>query len=238
MSTMVLVRHGQAGRMGEEYDQLSPLGEEQSRRLGEFWVERGEAFDEVYVGTMVRQQKSEAAVRRVYEAAGRPWPKAEVLPGLNEYDSTSILKQLVPELAARDEEIARFRERVGDGPNFNHIDDFQRMFEAIVRYWVRGDHAEAKFETWAEFSGRVRDALKSIMERDGGGRRVAVFSSGGPIGVSVQTAMRAPDIAAAELNWRVRNSSTTHFVFSPGRLTLESFNDLAHITEPSLVTFR
>jgi len=235
---MTLVRHGQAGQMGEEYDQLSPLGVQQATSLGEYWVQRDEEFDEVYVGTMVRQQKSEAAVRAVYEAAGRPWPKAEVLPGLDEYDSNSILGQLVPELAERDEVIAGFRKRVGDGPNFNHIDDFQRMFEAVVRYWVRGDHGEPKFETWAEFSGRVRDALKNIMKREGSGRRVAVFSSGGPIGVSVQTAMRAPELAAAELNWRVRNGSTTHFVFSPGRLTLESFNTLAHITEESLVTFR
>ena len=37
MSRIVLVRHGQASFWAAEYDQLSPLGIEQSRLLGEHW---------------------------------------------------------------------------------------------------------------------------------------------------------------------------------------------------------
>jgi len=41
-----------------------------------------------------------------------------------------------------------------------------------------------------------------------------------------------------ELNWRVRNGSITEFVFGRGRLSLDSFNSIAHFVDPKLVSFR
>jgi broad specificity phosphatase PhoE len=66
---------------------------------------------------------------------------------------------------------------------------------------------------------------------------VLLFTSGGPIGVLVQTALGAPDRSFADVNWRVRNCSITEFVFSADRLSLDSFNNVGHF-EPALRTFR
>ena len=71
-----------------------------------------------------------------------------------------------------------------------------------------------------------------------GGQRVAVFTSGGVIGVAVQSALGAPDDTAIELNWRVRNGSLTEFIFSRARFSLEWFNAFPHLDEPRLRTFR
>ena len=49
MSLLTLVRHGQASFFQEDYDQLSPLGEQQARLLGEHWVRQGVRFDEIAV---------------------------------------------------------------------------------------------------------------------------------------------------------------------------------------------
>ena len=68
-------------------------------------------------------------------------------------------------------------------------------------------------------------------------RRVVLFTSGGPIGVLVQTALSAPDRSFLDINWRVRNCSITEFVFSSDRLSLDSFNTIPHL-EPALRTFR
>ena len=104
--------------------------------------------------------------------------------------------------------------------------------------WVKGEHAANGFEPWPAFRDRVRGALRGIMKSAGGGSRVAVFTSGGPIGVAVQTALAAPDPTAIELNWRVRNGSVTEFVFSGGRVTLDAYNSIAHLREPELWTYR
>lgn len=54
MSVLTLVRHGQASFMAEDYDRLSPTGEEQARRLGRYWTSRGIVFDRVCHGPAKR----------------------------------------------------------------------------------------------------------------------------------------------------------------------------------------
>jgi broad specificity phosphatase PhoE len=66
---------------------------------------------------------------------------------------------------------------------------------------------------------------------------VAVFTSGGPIGVCVQSALQAPRAVALRVNWRVKNASLTEFVFSKGRLSLEYFNHVFYL-DKDLQTFR
>ena len=45
MSTLALVRHAQASFFADNYDQLSPVGEQQARLLGQYWVKRQMRFD-------------------------------------------------------------------------------------------------------------------------------------------------------------------------------------------------
>ena len=69
------------------------------------------------------------------------------------------------------------------------------------------------------------------------GADVAVFTSGGPVGVAVQTVLEAPELKAAELNWRVNNASVTRFTFSGPRISLDAFNDIGHLGR-DMRTFR
>ena len=50
MSSLYLVRHGQASFLADDYDVLSPLGEEQARQLGRYWARIGLRVDEVIAG--------------------------------------------------------------------------------------------------------------------------------------------------------------------------------------------
>ena len=104
--------------------------------------------------------------------------------------------------------------------------------------WVEGDYECAEVPvSWADWSGGVRNALQQIMAAAGSGESVAVFTSGGPIGVCVQTILGAPDIKAAELNWRIHNGSVTRFTFSGDRVSLDRFNDVAHLNS-EILTYR
>jgi broad specificity phosphatase PhoE len=69
-------------------------------------------------------------------------------------------------------------------------------------------------------------------------RRVVVFTSGGPIGLAVQSSVQAPARSFLDVNWRVRNTSITQFVFDRSRITLDCFNAIPHLDEVSLWTYR
>ncbi len=107
-----------------------------------------------------------------------------------------------------------------------------------MRFYIAGDYESDGFETWRQFHDRVMGALAHIRSQERRGRRVAVFTSGGPVGVSVQTTLEAPEQQAGELNWRVHNASETLFTFTADRISLDQFNSIAHLTTDQLRTYR
>ena len=239
MAQLILVRHGQATPFEEITDRLSPLGETQSRKLAEFWIRNRATFDEVYTGSLDRQRRTEELVRAAFIAHGLDWPEAQVIPELNEYDADSVVKHFAPQLAERDPQFRMLVEATecgGGGPDQNRR--FQRMFEALMNRWITGELDSSEVESWRTFRDRVQRGLRRITQGRASGRRVAAFTSGGPIGVAVQIALNAPDRTGLEVNWRVRNCSVTEFVFSGERLSLDSFNGLPHLDDPALRTFR
>jgi broad specificity phosphatase PhoE len=237
LSHLTLVRHGQATAFETITDRLSPLGEAQARKLAQFWIRNQTTFDEVYTGSLVRQQRTEELVTEEFDAAGVAWPAAQTLPELNEYDADSVIRCLAPELAARDEEFRKLLEAShGGGPDRNRR--FQKMFEALMTCWVAGSLVAPEVESWPAFRDRVHHGLRRITSGGGSGRRVAAFTSGGFIGVAVQIALAAPDPSGLEVNWRVRNSSLTEFLFSGERLSLDTFNAIPHLDDPALRSFR
>ncbi len=208
MSTLVLVRHAQARPFQPNSDSLSELGEQQAVRLGEYWREQGIRFDEVYSGKMRRHiQTAELAGFSAFES----------LPEFNEYDAEGILRAH-PEWAP---------------PKDNR--HLQQMFDVAMPQWITAKLEGEGLESWARFHQRVLDGFRKIIDAEGASRRVAVFTSAGPIGVILQTVLCAPEQTAIELHWRIRNCSVTELVFTRDRISLDIFNATPHLSE---VTFR
>jgi broad specificity phosphatase PhoE len=210
MSTLVLVRHGQAKPFEKDSDRLSAVGERQAMALGEFWKARNIGFDEVYSGTLRRHT-------RTAELAG--FSQFQAQAEFDEYDAAGIL-------------------RAGNGhvePDVKDNRELQALFEAAMPQWMAGTLESPGLETWQEFRERVRRGFRGIVEADRPSRRVVVFTSAGPIGVAVQTVLGAKESMAMELNWRIRNCSLTEFVFTRSRISLDTFNATPHLLE---VTFR
>jgi broad specificity phosphatase PhoE len=237
MSQLVMVRHGQAAAFTHDADRLTELGERQAAVLGEYWVAGGVEFDEVVVGSLRRHAQTEAQVAAAYARAGKAWPKARIDPGWNEYDASGV-SQLAPALAERDASFAQlaadYQAHAGS-PDRNRY--FQRMFEVLMGNWVEGSLQSDKVESFEAFHGRVSASFDTVLRAEGS-RRVVVFSSGGPIGVTVQRSLRAPKPVALELNWRVRNASLTEYVFGRDRLSLDYFNAIPHLVDAGLRSFR
>jgi broad specificity phosphatase PhoE len=142
-------------------------------------------------------------------------------------------------LAEKDERFARLaREHKEAVDALDRRRSFQRLFEAVTTRWVRGELESPEVESWAAFSARVERGLKRAMEGEGKGRKIAIFTSGGPISVVTQRAVRAPTEMAIELNWRILNISLTGIIFSGDRLALDFFNALPHIDDLKFRTYR
>ena len=237
MSTLTLVRHGQAMPFQKESDKLSPLGEAQSQKLGEFWAGQRLTFDEVYTGPLLRQRQTGLLATASAQQAGLTLPTPVQIQELSEYDSNGILSRLVPQLGERDPEFKALVEAF-ERAETKLNRQFQRIFEVVVLHWLEGKLDSPDVESWPAFRDRVYSAIRRITAGGGGGKRIAVFTSGGPIGVAVQMAVGAPDRSAIEINWRVRNCSLTEFVFGSGRFSLDCFNAIPHLNEPGMSTFR
>ncbi len=213
MSTLTVVRHGQARPFDSNPDQLSALGEEQASLLGEYWKRVGIAFDEVWSGSLQRQRQTALL------AAGR---EAEISDDWNEYDANGILHHFAPPY------------ELEEGADRNR--KFQKIFEPAMLAWLAAE-AHPTVETWEVFRSRVLRGLRRLQEGPSN-RSVVLFTSGGPISVLVQAAIGAHDRSFLEVNWRVRNCSITEFTFSRERLSLDSFNALPHLERAELRTFR
>lgn len=239
MSQLTLVRHGQAAFLSDDYDRLSSIGEAQARQLGAFWRTRGMTFDGIYTGPRRRQINTAKYVGEIYGETGLAWPEPVVIEELDEYDGDGILREILPALAANDAALKslvdNFERASEPTERYKH---FQKMFEAATIHWVRGATASSSVESWRGFHDRVHRGMKRIVDGVTGGQRIAVFTSGGPISIMAQLAMKAPEEMAIELNWRVRNCSLTEIVFTKDRLTLDSFNGIPHLDDPALWTYR
>lgn len=231
MTTIFLVRHGQASFGGPDYDKLSQLGHRQSLLLGEHWRRIGVQFDAVYSGAMARQRDT---AMRVVEGLGVTH-ELQVHPGFNEYDFLGVLRAYLPEVARAHPQVALDSKQL-----FGDSRAFQDAFEKCVALWVR-DHAYSgtPMESWSGFCARAVDGIRAAAPA--GREAVLIATSGGVIAAALREALAISDDMAFALNWRIHNASVHRFRLGRRGLSLLGFNDVAHLDvagDPGLLTFR
>src|SRR5947207_10329693 len=232
MSRLFLIRHGQASFLEENYDKLSVLGERQARLLGEYWAQQRVAVDHVYSGPRTRQMETAAIVAGICRKAGLPWPEVQVMEQFDEYDGEWVMESSLEGLAEKNPELRKMQQAfLGAAGVGEKHKSFQRLFEVVIGKWVAGEVQVKDVESWPEFTARVHRGLALIANGSGGGRNVAVFSSGGPIGVTMQRALDLSPENTLKVAWMARNCSYSEFLFSGDRFTLSSFNALPHLND-------
>lgn len=239
MSTLFVVRHGQASFFEANYDQLSTLGERQSKLLGQYWVRRGIAFDEIYSGPRQRQVRTADLIGEVYRQAGLHWPEVQVANEFDEYHAEAVLKQSLPTLVEQNPTIRDLYAAVQQATDQKEIlRTFQRVYEVVISSWAQEELSLAEIEPWRDFLARVQGGLDAITRKKGRGRRVAIFTSGGPVGVTLMRALGLTSQRTLEMAWMVRNAAVTEYIFSQDRFTLSQFNGVSHLDDAELLTYR
>jgi broad specificity phosphatase PhoE len=240
MSRLFLVRHGQASFLEQNYDKLSTTGERQARLLGEYWARGRMTFDRVYSGPRSRQIETAQITGEVYKRARLPWPELQIMQEFDEYAGEWVMESSLAGLAESNPQVRALQEAFRNaGDKREKHKTFQRMFEVVIGKWVGGEIQVDDVESWPDFCARVNQGFDQVCaNNDGGGENVAIFSSGGPIGVSLQRALDLSPENTLKVAWMARNCSFTEFIFSGERFTLSSFNELPHIDDPALLTYR
>jgi broad specificity phosphatase PhoE len=239
MGILYLVRHAQASFLEPNYDKLSALGEAQVRVLGEYWAQRKITFDRAGAGPCVRQKDTAQIVSAAYQKAGLHFPEPEMLEEFDEYQGEAVLRGSLPALLEKDSGIrdlhAAFQSCTS---NATKRATFQKLFEAVIGDWVRGAIHLEGVESWPDFCTRVNSGLDKFLASKKRGERVAIFTSGGPIAVATQRALRLSPESTLQMTWMSRNSSWSEFLYNAKRFTLSSFNIHEHIGDPAMRTYR
>jgi broad specificity phosphatase PhoE len=234
MGQVLLVRHGQAQFAADDYDRLSDLGREQARLLGEWLAARGRRIDCAVTGSLRRHRETAEACLAQLPHALRPG-ETRADGGFDEYDADEVVLRDRPEFASS--AALRAHLRTAENPRRT----FQGLFATAMTRWMGGEHDKDYRETWQAFGARCVAALRRITDDATPGRRVVVFTSGGPIAAICQHLLGLDPKRTLEVNTVLVNCATTGVLYQPDLVSLAYLNNYAHLEQagdPRMVTYR
>jgi broad specificity phosphatase PhoE len=225
VSTLYLIRHGQASFGSDDYDVLSAHGREQVSHLASHLHALGTLPDALWSGSLRRQVDTAQILAK---GTGLD-PQVDL--AFDEYRAEPLIEAW----------LARQGGAEADAWRRAPARDYQRMLEAAGLAWIRGELDDAAHELWPVFRARVGRGLEALMHGTGRGRRIAVCTSAGVIGAAVGHVLGLDDRQALSLSWSVHNASLTVVLYDARRASVSSFNALPHLERPGLqhlVTYR
>ena len=239
MSTIYLVRHGQAGTR-DAYDSLSELGKQQARLLGEHFLSQGIRFAAAFTGALTRQQETCEQIKHAYEAAAVPVPAICVDAGWNEFDLGRVYQEIAPQLCADDPDFRREYEQMQEQvriSNGAHAARIHRKWlpcdTKIVDAWIH-NRCPYSGETWDQFRARVAACREKMPDRD----NILVVTSATPIAIWAGLSLEIFDERVMRLAGAIHNTAYTIMRLRESQLRLFTFNATPHLAAPGLRTHR
>jgi len=222
MSELFLVRHAQASFGTDNYDQLSGLGFQQSRLLGEYFGKRNIHFDYLVSGDLQRHRQTlDGICEGMKFESSRPF---RIHSGLNEYHFESLVQAYMAQFP--DEALVQ---NLGVQPSDKKT--YYRLLRQVLTAWSEDRLVDIP-ESWSDFQQRILEAramLHSLAER---GNRLLVVSSGGAISLFIGTVLSLLPAKVFDLNLQMRNTCVSRFYFNRDLINLSSFNAVPHLDHP------
>lgn len=236
MSKIFFFRHAQASFMAENYDQLSTQGEKQSAQLGEYLVEKNLHFDKIFVGPLSRQKHTFEIVSEAYSKNKKSIPTAIEIQELKEHSGTEAMYTAFPKLKKSSPFIRKLLEEIEINPTLKKRNNLL-AFQYFMQEWSLGKITIPDIESWKAFRIEAKKGLDKVIQNTGKGETIGVFTSGGTISSIVAESLNLrEENQVANLNFSVRNTSFTSFLYSKKQLSLLSFNELPHLSD-EMITF-
>ncbi len=201
MTTIYLVRHGQASFGAESYDKLSPNGELQAKVLGQYFKEILKEMPYVVAGSMQRHQQTANL------ALAESFPESTILTNAdwNEFNHQQVFAQYEPRFN-QPHLLKQDVEKVSNPRAY-----LAQIFEGAIGRWTGGDYHHEYDESWPEFKNRVELALQNLCDTlaKTKPRYAVVFTSGGVISVAAGKMLQLNPDKTFALNWAIANASFT-----------------------------
>jgi len=216
MTTIYLIRHGQASVGTDNYDVLSKTGEAQANVLGQHLANTHIEFDAVYSGALKRQ------IDTATIATGDTGVPLQIKAEFDEYRHKQIFDKYLPVLARSDAEI---HAALTDGSNGVMT---QSVFCKLMMAWVEDKIDSTDIESWQQFNQRIADGINHIIETHPS-KTVAIFTSGGVITSIFRNMFTLPPEKTFEMNWNINNAGITSVKHRNDNLTLREYNNISHL---------
>jgi broad specificity phosphatase PhoE len=220
MATIYLIRHGQASFGADDYDKLSDLGCRQAQVLGQHLRDTGVVFDAVYSGDLLRQRETAQLA-----VSNQPGEVAHAIdPRFNEIRNDEQLRYLVPEVVKRNPAIQQLIDR-----GLSSSKDYQKVIDAVFNYWVSPECDEPRIQSWSDYSEGARQALLDVMQTQGGGKTVGIFTSGGTMATIVAQVLGLSGADTYKFYEPIFNCAISQLFYSGSRVSLSYFNDCSFL---------
>lgn len=220
MATLYIVRHGQASFGSDDYDRLSPLGRRQAEVVGEYFRDCGIHLDAAYSGDLSRQQDT----ARLALAAQPATVPHHIDARFNEIENDVQIQLLAPLVIERDPAIKALVDK-----GLASSKDYQKVIAAVFNYWVSAECNEPRLQSWPDYSAGVVQALREVMQAQGAGKTVAIFTSGGTLATLVAHVLGFGGDKTYQFYEPVFNCSVTQLFYSGTRVSMSYFNDCSFL---------
>ena len=236
MSKLFFFRHAQASLGKENYDVLSNKGELQAAELGKFLINNNMKFDKIYVGELRRQQHTYEIVKEIFEKKRLHIPSPIILKELNEHQATEAMKIHLPKMINSDPYINKLWKEIKKEPSKKN-GNLMLGFEYFLHKWIDNEIKVKGIIPWKDFRKNVNRGLKKILTNTKKSEKIGVFTSGGTISSITGDCLKIKDEKRiASLNFSIRNTSFSTFLYSKKQFNLLSFNELPHLKK-DMATF-
>ncbi|MDY6468742.1 histidine phosphatase family protein [Acinetobacter faecalis] len=200
MTTIYLIRHGQASFGTENYDKLSPNGEMQAKVLGQYLDKILKEEPYVVSGSMQRHlQTARISLDEYFPAAD-----IEINNAWNEFNHQQVFEKYDANFS-NPEVLKKSFATSGDSHKF-----LSEVFGHAVKRWTGNEHHDYD-ESWIEFQNRVGGAFQQLcnelMEQKP--RYAVVYTSGGVISTLIGNLLGLSVEKTFALTWAIANTSIT-----------------------------
>lgn len=220
MTTIFLIRHGQASFGQQNYDQLSKHGQMQARVLGQYLGQIIADVPYAVAGSMQRHQHTANLALQQFSQS-----IIHTDPSWNEFDHQQVFARYNarfadPELIKQDISAAT-----------NPTAFMSEIFNAAIKRWIDGKFDQEYHEPWTTFNQRIDLALSNLSEHliQQQPKHAIVFSSGGVIATVIAKLLQLDWEKTAELIWKISNASITTIRFVDQSFQLISMNEYHYL---------
>jgi broad specificity phosphatase PhoE len=228
MSTLCLIRHGQASAHSDDYDQLSPVGYVQSQRLGEGIASQFSKVDHIWVGPCKRHIQTYESMRKDH------WPEAALnVAFLDEFPAFMLMQLGLDQLCERRPELI---ELVGsiDGKLGADGSAFATVLQAVTQEWVRGNILHPQIISGPAYIQRLKDGLDLLLSHQG---VQLIVTSTGTVSSLLGLVLEADVGRAIRCAWGLQNASISIVKYRGVEdRYVASMNNVSHLS-PDLLTY-